>query len=78
MNFDLVKGSITDTSGKFWLKDIPICRQGILVGLIGYHSTTVKNLIVSSAKEMVLYIELIEKVETKKLKYWKIFAKIWR
>jgi len=64
LNSDPVKVITIDISGEFWLKDIPICRQGILVGLIGNHSTTLKNLIVSSAKETVLYIELIEKVET--------------
>jgi len=64
LNSDPVKGTTTDSNGDFRLRDIPIGRQGVLVSFIGYHTTTAKNLIISSAKEMVLYIEMEEKVET--------------
>ena len=64
LNSDPVVGTITNANGEFRLENIPTGRQGIQVSFIGYHNQFVKNLIVNSAKEIVLFIELEEKVET--------------
>jgi len=57
-------GTITNANGEFRLEHVPLGRQGIQVSFIGYYSTVIKNLVVKSAKETVIYIELEEKVET--------------
>lgn len=57
-------GTVSDAKGEFRLENVPLGRQGIGVSFIGYHSLVVKNLIVHSAHETVLQIELEEKVET--------------
>jgi hypothetical protein len=42
---------------------VPLGRQTVVVSFIGYHSGQASNMIVHSARETVLYIELEEKVE---------------
>lgn len=66
INSDPIVGTITNANGEFRLENIPTGRQGIQVSFIGYHNQYVKNLIVNSAKEIVLFIELEEKVEITK------------
>jgi hypothetical protein len=56
-------GTITDSEGEFTLKNVPLGRQGIMVSFVGYHTAIVKDIIVTSAKEIVLFIELEQKVE---------------
>lgn len=56
--------SATNSEGEFRLSDVPLGRQGIVVSFIGYHNNIITNLIVNSAREIVLHIELEEKVET--------------
>jgi hypothetical protein len=53
----------TNEDGEFWLKDVPLGRQSIVVSFIGYHNGLADNLIVISARETVLLIEMEEKVE---------------
>jgi hypothetical protein len=55
-------GSSTDMNGNFRLADVPVGRQGIQVGYVGYKSAIVQNLILNSANETVLEIELEENV----------------
>lgn len=50
----------TDIDGYFKLTQIPIGRQAIKVSYIGYKDRIVSNIIVNSAKEVVLNIELEE------------------
>ncbi|MBN2773492.1 MAG: carboxypeptidase-like regulatory domain-containing protein [Prolixibacteraceae bacterium] len=64
MNSEIPTGTVTDSEGEFRLADVPVGRQSIQVSFIGYFPATIKNLIVNSAKETVLFIELEEKVET--------------
>jgi len=54
----------TDAEGKFRLEQIPVGRRGIKVSLIGYEEFAINNIIVTSGKEVVLVIELQEKVYT--------------
>ncbi len=63
LDSDPVIGTTTNENGEFRLDNVPLGRQGILVSFIGYHHGIVKNLVVNSGHETVLYIELEEKVE---------------
>ncbi len=53
-------GSTSDVDGMFVLENVPIGRQTIQFSYIGYETTTVPNISVTSAKETVLYIQLQE------------------
>ncbi len=64
LDSDPVSGTTTNELGEFRLENVPLGRQGIYVSFIGYHPAVVKNLVVNSARETVLFIELEEKVET--------------
>ena len=64
LNSEIPKGTVTNGEGEFRLPDVPVGRQSIQVSFIGYFPATIKNLIVNSAKETVLLIQLEEKVET--------------
>lgn len=56
----------SDAKGNFKLLNIPVGRQGFQFTFLGYNSRTVNNIEVTSGKEIVLNIELTEKVyETK-------------
>jgi len=57
-------GTTANSEGEFRLENVPLGRQGIAVSFIGYHSQVIKNLIINSAHETVLFIELEEKVQT--------------
>jgi len=58
------KGTVSNTLGEFRLENVPTGRKEIMVSFIGYHNSVLKNLIVNSARETVLRVELEEKVET--------------
>ncbi len=62
LNSDTLIGSTTDADGKFRLEKVPIGRQSIKVTSIGYEETILNNIIITSAKEIVLTVELREKV----------------
>jgi hypothetical protein len=64
LNSEPLKATATNQDGEFRLQNVPVGRQGIMVSFIGYHNGLINNLIVNSARETVLYIELEEKVET--------------
>lgn len=52
--------SITDSEGNFRLEKVPLGRQILIVSFMGYKSTTLEPLIVNSAKENVVEVELEE------------------
>jgi hypothetical protein len=56
-------GTITDSMGVFKLKNIPIGRQLVKVTLIGYEEAFIRNIEVTSSKEVVLEIKLKEKIK---------------
>ena len=64
LNSEPLKATATNQDGEFRLPNIPIGRHEIMVSFIGYHNGLVNNLVLNSARETVLYIELEEKVET--------------
>ena len=64
LNITPVTGTVTDINGEFDLKDVPIGRQSLQVTFIGYESKTVNNLMLVSGKELVIEIQLEEKVNS--------------
>ncbi|MBC7389865.1 MAG: TonB-dependent receptor, partial [Opitutaceae bacterium] len=52
--------SQTDDNGYFKIVEVPIGRQNFVVSFIGYKSITIPDVTVTSAKEVVLNIELEE------------------
>jgi len=62
LNSDTLIGSTTDIDGKFRLEHVPIGRRSVKVTSIGYEETVLNNIDLTSGKEMVLTIELREKV----------------
>jgi len=57
-------GAITDVEGKFKLEQMPIGRYLINFSYLGYENTGVSQLEVTSTKETILNIEMMEKVTT--------------
>ncbi len=53
----------SNEDGDFRLNNVPFGRQSVVVSFVGYHSSLINNLIVTSGRESVLYVELEEKVE---------------
>ncbi|HSH65548.1 MAG TPA: carboxypeptidase-like regulatory domain-containing protein, partial [Bacteroidia bacterium] len=64
LNTDSLQGAATDVDGKFRLEKVPVGRRAIKASCIGYEDVVLNNIIVTSAKEIVLTIELHEKVYT--------------
>lgn len=62
LNSDTLIGSTTDVDGKFRLEKVPVGRRAIKVSSIGYEDAVLNNIIITSAKEVVLTVELREKV----------------
>lgn len=59
---DPLIGTVSGGNGYFQLEEIPIGRQTVFVSMIGYEPVTIKNINVNSGKEVVLNIEMEEKV----------------
>lgn len=62
MESDPPKGTITNQNGEFELTGVPIGRRSIKVTYVGYNEAHVNNVLLSSGKQLVLNIELEEKV----------------
>lgn len=61
---DPILGAATDYDGNFRIDNVPIGRVTLKVTSIGYEDKTIPNLLISSAKEEVLNINLLESVNT--------------
>ncbi|HNW88994.1 MAG TPA: carboxypeptidase-like regulatory domain-containing protein [Bacteroidales bacterium] len=61
-----IKGTTTDISGKFRLENVAVGRQSLKVTFLGYDEFLFNNIEVISAHELVLTIELSEKIYTSK------------
>lgn len=53
-------GTTTDVDGKFKIENIPVGRQSIQFSYIGYQPITIPNILVKTAKETILKIEMEE------------------
>ncbi|MFY8190938.1 MAG: TonB-dependent receptor [Bacteroidia bacterium] len=56
-------GVVADAQGKFKLSNVPLGRASIKVSYVGYETRTLSDILVHSAKEVILNIELTEKIE---------------
>ena len=54
-------GASTDLDGNFRIEDVPVGRQDLRISYLGYGDVILSDIIVSSAKEVILSIELEEK-----------------
>jgi hypothetical protein len=63
-NSDPVIGTVTDINGEFRLEQVPIGRQTIKFQYVGYKSSTLSNVLVTSGKEVILSLKLEESVES--------------
>ena len=63
LTLDPVLGTTSDDNGYFRLDKVPVGRHNIQVSFMGYESKVIPELLVTSGKEIVLDIGLIEKVE---------------
>lgn len=66
LNSDPLIGTTTDIDGKFRIEGIPVGRTSLKISFIGYADAIISNIEISSAKELVLNVELEEKVITGK------------
>lgn len=55
-------GTVTDESGEFRIENVPLGRQQVAFTYLGYQAVTLDNIIVSSAKESLLRVEMEETV----------------
>lgn len=60
LNTTEVNGVVTDSDGYFRLMNVPVGRQIIRVSYIGFETTTIPNIVVTSGKDAVLNVNLIE------------------
>ena len=59
---DPIMGATTDINGDFRIDNVPVGRVSLVITYIGYEDKTVPNFLVSSAKEVVLDINLTESI----------------
>jgi len=64
LNTDPRMGAITDLNGIFELTKVPVGRYSIRVTYVGYEDAIVSEVVVGSAKEVTLSIEIEENVES--------------
>lgn len=57
---DPLKGTVTDINGDFRLEQVPVGRHALRITFVGYEEVTIPEILVGSAKEVVLNIELVE------------------
>ncbi|HBX52765.1 MAG: hypothetical protein A2275_08925 [Bacteroidetes bacterium RIFOXYA12_FULL_35_11] len=62
LNTNPLTGTTTDENGFYKLQNIPVGKFNISYSFIGYHTVVLPNVALSSAKEMLLKIEMEEQV----------------
>ena len=55
-------GNISDEQGKFKLAEVPLGRYTIKCSCLGYEDVVLSNIVLTSGKEMVLTLEMQEKI----------------
>ncbi len=59
---DPQSGTTTDHNGEFVFNSIAVGRYDLMVYYVGYEAVTISNVLLSSGKETILFIELTESV----------------
>lgn len=62
MNLDTNISSLTDAGGKFRLERVPVGRYTIKFAIVGYEDMVLQNIVVTSGKEVILNVEMREKI----------------
>ena len=57
-----VIGAVTDMDGQFRITGVPIGRVTLKITFMGYEERTIPNLLITSAKEEIIKIDLVESV----------------
>ena len=57
-------GTVTDLDGSFKIENLPVGRQTLQISYLGYEPMTLPNLLLTSGKELVLKLELVESATT--------------
>ena len=69
MDTSIISGTITDSDGVFKIHNIPVGRYDIRISFIGYETTVIPSVFVTSGKEVILDAEITESVtELKEIK----------
>ncbi len=55
-----VVGTVTDADGRFVIENIPVGKHTVTISYLGYQGATLNDVLVTSAKEVVLSVELEE------------------
>jgi hypothetical protein len=66
LNTSPLVGILTDSAGAFKLKNVPVGRHTIKISFIGYDDLTLPEILVSTGKELVMNIEMQEKITSMK------------
>ncbi|MEP2024262.1 MAG: TonB-dependent receptor [Reichenbachiella sp.] len=56
-------GTISDMEGNFRIENVPVGRISLKINFIGFEERIIPNLLITSAKEVVLQVPLIESVD---------------
>jgi len=59
-------GTTTDIDGNFKLEKVKVGRVSLHISFLGYETKTISNLVLNSAKELVLDVPMVESVTTLK------------
>ena len=62
LNSNPLVGTITNLDGDFFLENVPVGRQSIKISIIGYESYFANQILISSGKQVMLNIGLLEQV----------------
>lgn len=62
LNLDTNIYATTDVSGRFRLLKVPVGRQTIKFSFVGYEDAVMQNVVVTTGKEIILNVEMREKV----------------
>ncbi len=64
LNSDPLVGTVTDVNGEFVIDNVPVGRHGLKVSFVGYQTVEITNLIIKTAIEFNIKIELEENIVT--------------
>ncbi len=59
---DPILGAVSDVNGNFRINNVPVGRRAIKITYVSYNDVVLNDIILNSAKEVVLNIEMQEKV----------------
>lgn len=62
MDSDPIKGTTTDSNGKFYLENVEFGRISLRFTFIGYEDVIISSLLVNAGKEVVVEIKMEEKI----------------